>query len=96
MSVISGETLFLHQSLGLHGHEEHGGGHEEHDENEQLKSDSFLWKCVCFLVGIYAFFTFELLMHAFGGGHSHSHQGEDKKESSDREISAYGNVSRYW
>ena len=65
-------TLLLRsfQALGLHKHEE---GHEGHDHEDPLASDSYLWKCVAVIGGLYAFYLFELCMHMIGKGHSHSH-----------------------
>ncbi|XP_057292383.1 zinc transporter ZIP12-like [Hydractinia symbiolongicarpus] len=73
VAVLIGDAL-LHlfpHSLGLHGHEE-GESHDHGGENEALKSNSFVWKSMVFLAGVFSFFTFEILMHAFSG-HSHSH-----------------------
>lgn len=41
--------------------------------NPLLDTESYLWKSICFLIGLYIFFMFEILMHALGGEHSHSH-----------------------
>ena len=60
--------LLLLQAMKLH---EHKDG-ESHG-NPLLDMDSYLWKSICFLLGLYVFFMFEMLMHAFGGEHSHSH-----------------------
>eukprot|EP00111_Clytia_hemisphaerica_P021828 TCONS_00064169-protein len=68
--------LFPH-AMELHQHkpgESHG--------NPLFKFDSYLWKSIAFLMGLYIFFLFEILMHAFGGEHSHSHGVEKHVASS--------------
>ncbi len=64
--------LFL-QAFGLHGHEEEGGAHDSHEEE-----NGFIWKALVVLASVYAFFLFETLMHlglkskiGDHGGHSH-------------------------
>ncbi|XP_047137367.2 zinc transporter ZIP10 isoform X1 [Hydra vulgaris] len=81
VGVLSGDAILhlLPHALGLHKHDSNDHNHEhdsndhdhEHDHNIFAK-DSFLWKCLLFLAGIYLFFVFEIIMHAFGAGHSHN------------------------
>ncbi|XP_065665884.1 metal cation symporter ZIP14 isoform X2 [Hydra vulgaris] len=70
VGVLSGDAILhlLPHALGLH---KHDSNDHEHDHNIFAK-DSFLWKCSLFLAGIYLFFVFEIIMHAFGAGHSHN------------------------
>lgn len=73
--------LFPH-AVGLHKHEPGDNHHHGEDgHNPLLAKDSFLWKSIALLGGIYVFFMFEILMHAYGGGHSHSHGVENHVKS---------------
>jgi len=63
--------------LDLHGHKDEGG-HDAHDHGEGnplLARDSYIWKSLLLLLGVYIFLMFEMIMHALGGGHSHSNGG---------------------
>ena len=42
-----------------------------------LESDSFVWKFMLILGGIYIFFIFEIMMHIFTNKHGHSHKVEE-------------------
>ena len=73
--VIQSQDLFVFvQALGLHAHEDEGGAHDSHEEED----NGFVWKALIVLVAIYGFFLFETLMHlglnskiGEHGGHSH-------------------------
>jgi len=58
-------------------------------------SKGFLWKSMMFLAGIFVFFTFEITMHAFGGGHTHDHQPQtsiELQEEKNGTVVENGNV----
>ncbi|XP_065683562.1 metal cation symporter ZIP14 isoform X2 [Hydra vulgaris] len=55
-----------------------------HDGNGKFSAESYLWKCCLILFGIYIFFAFEIIMQAFGAGHSHSHGGTSTNNDSQR------------
>ena len=59
--------------MNLHGHKHDDHHHVKEETNLLMDTESYLWKCIAFLMGLYMFFMFEVIMHAFGGGHSHSH-----------------------
>ncbi|XP_065665882.1 zinc transporter ZIP12-like isoform X3 [Hydra vulgaris] len=77
VGVLSGDAILhlLPHALGFHKHD----SHDHEDDHNIFAKDSFLWKCSLFLAGVYLFFVFEIIMHAFGAGHSHdilSHRDE--------------------
>ncbi|XP_057292382.1 metal cation symporter ZIP14-like [Hydractinia symbiolongicarpus] len=96
VSTLIGDAILhlLPHSLDLHKHGE--GGHDHSSgENEFLKPNSFLWKCVLVLFGIYIFFIFEILMHAFSGKHGHSHSLDniDVLDESHKHLAPTDNIN---
>uniref|UniRef100_A0A7M6DR13 Uncharacterized protein n=2 Tax=Clytia hemisphaerica TaxID=252671 RepID=A0A7M6DR13_9CNID len=72
VAVMIGDAvlhLFPH-ALNLHGHDD-GHDHAHEDGNPLLKEDSYIWKSLLLLLGVYIFMQFELVMNVLGAGHSH-------------------------
>ncbi|XP_065052555.1 zinc transporter ZIP10-like [Rhopilema esculentum] len=74
VSTLLGDAilhLFPH-SLNLHKHEEGSS----HAEESITGKNSFIWKSLVFLLGVYVFYLFELYMHS-ASKHKHSHGLEE-------------------
>ena len=77
------------QAFGLHDHEEPAAGaagdghaHSEEEEEEELL---VVWRSCVVILGMYAFFLFEFVLHSWTG-HSHSIVSTTSHSHSDSEV----------
>ena len=59
VALCQSQDLFVFvQAFGLHAHEDKGGAHDSHEEED----NSFIWKALVVLASIYGFFLFETVV----------------------------------
>ena len=79
-------TPFLHfclQAFGLHDHDAEGGDGHAHEEEEE-EGKTILWRSLVVVLGLYAFFLFEYVLHSWT---THSHTDSvDGEGSTNAEV----------